>query len=377
MECAIVGVGQTAYVRGAGKSTMGLALEACKNALLDAALVPADIDGVILFWLDEPISTHPLALSLGIPQVDWQLTIAGGGFNGPGIITTASAAIQAGLCRSVLCLHAANRFSARAERFANDNRGSNLTAPFGLSAPPQNFALWAQRHMFEYGTTVEQLGEIAVTCRQHASLNPRALMQEPFTIEEYLDSRMITSPFRLLDCCLETDGAAACIVTSLERARDLPHPPVQILGGVCNASGPAAHDGRTGSEYTSMGSRFLAQKLWAQSGVGPSEMDFAQLYDCFTFTVLSQLEDLGYCAKGEGGPFVEGGRLRLGGELPTNTSGGHLSEGYVRSMNLVNEGVRQLRHEFAGSARQVPNAKLGVVTGAPVPGSAIVIARVD
>jgi acetyl-CoA acetyltransferase len=372
MDCAIVGVGETPFVRGSGKSTLQLGTECALNAIKDAGLSPKDVDGMILFTYMDPLKTYDLQMNLGIPALSWQLDVAGGGNNATGIITTAAAAIQAGLCNTVVCLHAINRFSSRPDR---SNAGPNLTAPFGLLAAPQSFALWAQRHMYEYGTTEEQLGAVAVACRKHASQNPRALMRTPITMEDYLNSRLVTSPFRLLDCCLETDGGAACVVTSLERAKDLPHPPVQILGGVCNASGPATHEGRDSAEYTSMGSRYAAPLLWDRAGVGPRDMDFAQLYDCFTFTVISQIEDLGFCDKGEGGPFVENGRIELGGELPVNTSGGHLSEGYVRSMNLVNEAVRQLRHEYENTPRQVQNAKLGVVTSAPNPGSAIVLGR--
>ena len=371
MDCAIVGVGETNYVRGSGVSTLHLASECALAAMRDAGLAPADVDGIILFWLQEPLEGWRVAASVGIPELSFQLNVAGGGNNGAGVVTLAAAAIEAGLCHTVLCLHAINRFSARPDRGA----GPNFSAPFGLSAAPQSFALWAQRHMHEYGTTPEQLGAIAVACRKHAALNPRALMRTPITLEDYLNSRMVSTPLRLLDCCLETDGGAACIVTSRQRARDLRQPPVQILGGVCNAWGPAAHEGRNGEEYASLGSRYSAPRLWERAGVGPGDMDFAQIYDCFTFSVLVQLEDLGFCTKGEGGAFVENGRIELGGVLPINTSGGHLSEGYVRTMNLMNEAVRQLRHAYAGTPRQVADAELGVVTSAPNPGSAVVLAK--
>lgn len=370
-NCAIVGIGETAYVRGSGVSTVRLAAECSLNAIRDAGLVPADIDGLILYWLFEPLDGIDVATALGIPQLSWQLNVAGGGNNGAGVIATAAAAINAGLCRNVLCLHAINRFSSKPDR----SNGPNLAAPFGMIGAPQMFALWAQRHMHEYGTKPEQLGAIAVACRKHASLNERALMRKPISIDDYLASRMITTPLRLLDCCLETDGGAACIVTSKARAKDLKHRPVEIVGGVCNAWGPAADAGRSADEYTSIGTRYVAPRLWESTGVGPKDMDFAQLYDCFTFSVLTQLEDLGFCGKGEGGSFVEGGRIELGGELPINTSGGHLSEGYVRTMNLLNEAVRQLRHTYEGTPRQVRNAELGLVTSAPNPGSAVVLAR--
>jgi acetyl-CoA acetyltransferase len=371
VDCAIVGVGETKYVRGSGVSTLQLAAECSLGAIRDAGLVPAQVDGIILFWFSEPLDGAKIAATIGIPELSFQLNASGGGNNGAGVVALAAAAIEAGLCKTVLCLHAINRFSARPDR----NAGPNLTAPFGLSAAPQMFALWAQRHMHEYGTTAEQLGAIAIACRKHASMNPRALMQKPIAMDDYLASRMVSSPLRLLDCCLETDGGAACIVTSSERARDLQQHPVQILGGVCNAWGPAGNDGRTGEEFCSLGSRYSAGRLWEHAGVGPRDIDFAQLYDCFTISVLEQIEDLGFCKKGEGGAFVEEGRIELGGTLPINTSGGHLSEGYVRTMNLINEAVRQLRHSYDGTPRQVAGARLGVVTSAPNPGSAVVLAR--
>jgi len=370
-NCAIAGIGETAYVRGAGASTVRLAAECSLRAIHDAGLEPADIDGIILYWLFEPLDAVDVAMSLGIPRLSWMLNVAGGGNNGAGVVTTATAAINAGLATNVLCLHAVNRFSARPDR----SGGPNLLAPFGQIAAPQMFALWAQRHMHEYGTTAEQLGEIAVTFRRHAGMNERALMRKPITLDDYLASPMITTPFRLLDCCLETDGGAACVVTSKARAMDLRHRPVHILGGVCNAWGPAANEGGTADEYTSIGSRYAGPRLWEGTGLRPQDMDFAQLYDCFTYSVIAQLEDLGFCGKGEGGAFVEGGRIGMQGELPLNTSGGHLSEGYVRTMNLLNEAVRQLRRDYAGTPRQVRDAQLGLVTSAPNPGSAVILAR--
>jgi acetyl-CoA acetyltransferase len=358
-------------------SALHLATEAARNAIQDAGLTPRDIDGIILFFYDrgDPLESRDIAANLGIPEVAWQLNVCGGGNNTGGIITTAAAAIQAGLCSNVVCLHAGTRFSRRYEI----PRASSLTEPFGLFRAPQQFALAAQRHMHEYGTKHEHLGAIALACRKHAMMNPRALMREPLTMEGYLASRMISSPLRVLDCCVETDAGAAVVVTSNERAKDLRHHPVELLSGVCNASGPAythhTTQGETNEEYTSLASRYVAKRLWEKAGVGPEDMDFGQIYDCFSYTVLAQLEDLGFCGKGEGGPFVENGTLEIGGKFPINTSGGHLSEGYVRGMTLVNEAVRQLRHEYEGTPRQVENAELGVVTSAPMPESGMVLAR--
>jgi len=233
--------------------------------------------------------------------------------------------------------------------------------PFGLTAPPQWYALMARRHMHLYGTKPEQLGAIALAMRKHAQLNPNAVMNgKPMSIDDYLASPMITDPYRLFDCCLETDGAAAMIVTTLERARDLSGRPVRILAVAAGQPYPA--DEITNRKDILMtGLTIAAPQVFRKAGLTPKDVDFAQIYDCFTFEVLQQLEETGFCQRGEGGPFVEGGRIELGGELPVNTHGGLLSEAHVLSMNHIVEAVRQLRG--TAGARQVLDAEVGVVTG--------------
>jgi len=366
-QVAIAGVGQTPFTRNSGVSALSLAVMSARDAIADAGLTPKDVDGLILFYSNEPISAERIAANLGIPELRWSLNVAGGGNNGGGIVITAAAAIAAGLCNTVVCLHAINRRSTG--RVVRSDGGSWT----GQTAAVQGFALRAQRHMYEYGTRQEHLGQIAISVRKHASMNPLAMMRDPITMEEYHNSRWITSPFHLFDCCVESDGGAACLLTSAERARDLRQAPVHIVAGVANARGPETTDSL---RHSAIASSTSTQLLWDRAGVGPRDMDFAQFYDCFTFTLLAQLEDYGFCARGEGGPFVEGGhRIELGGELPVNTSGGQLSEGYVRTMGLINEAVRQLRHEYAGTPRQVANANFGLVTSAPSPTSALVLRR--
>jgi acetyl-CoA acetyltransferase len=232
--------------------------------------------------------------------------------------------------------------------------------PLGAIAPAQLYAPMARRHMELYGTTSRQLGEIAVTIRSHALLNDNAVMKKPITIEDHQSSRMIADPFRLLDCSLESDGAAAVVVSAADRARDLRRPRV-LLAGLAEGhpDSPSAITQR--ADMTRLGLAKAAPRAFAMAGVSPADVDVAEIYDCFTWIVLCQLEDLGLCAKGEGGAFVEGGALGLGGRLPVNTHGGLLSQAHIAGMNHVVELVRQLRGE-AGAA-QVAGAEVGLVTG--------------
>jgi acetyl-CoA acetyltransferase len=233
--------------------------------------------------------------------------------------------------------------------------------PYGLTAPPQWYALIARRHMHEFGTTPEQLGAIAVAMRKHAQRNPAAVMRDkPLTLDAYLASPMITAPYRLFDCCLETDGAAAVVVTTAERGRDLAQPPVYVMG-VAAAQPYPADEITNRVDLFETGLTIAAPRAFAMAGITPADVDFAEIYDCFTFEVLQQLEETGFCGRGEGGAFVEGGTIELGGALPVNTHGGLLSEAHVLGMSHITEAVRQLRG-VAGE-RQVKNAAIGVVTG--------------
>jgi acetyl-CoA acetyltransferase len=248
--------------------------------------------------------------------------------------------------------------------------------PFGLTTPGQAFALMAQRHMLEYGTTEKELGHIPVTCRARANANPAAQMHgRPMTLDDYLGARMISKPLRLFDFSLESDGACAVIVTTTERSRDLRRPPV-LIRAVAQGSVPGPQPGMTfptltRDTITALPAATVARTLYARAGLGPSDIDVAQFYDCFSITVLMQLEDFGFCEKGEGGPFVASGAIDLGGSVPINTGGGHLSEGYIHGMNHVVEGVRQIRGD---STSQVPGAEVCLVTSTPVPpGSALML----
>jgi acetyl-CoA acetyltransferase len=237
----------------------------------------------------------------------------------------------------------------------------------------------ARRHMIDFGTSPEHLGAIAVACRNRANVNPGAQMHgRPLDIDGYLAGRMIASPLRLNDFCLETDGAAAVVVTSTERARDLPHRPA-LVRAVAQGSTPSPQFGRMyptvmREDVTTLPARGLADTLFRRAGLGPGDIDVAQLYDCFTITVLTQLEDYGFCKKGEGGPFAASGAIELGGSLPINTSGGHLSDGYIHGMSHIVEGVRQMR---GTSTSQVEGAETCLVTSTALPPGSALVLRVD
>jgi acetyl-CoA acetyltransferase len=232
--------------------------------------------------------------------------------------------------------------------------------------------------MIEFGTTEEQLGHIALACRARANANPAAQMADrPLTMDDYLSARIISSPLRLFDYCLETDGACAVVVTGAERAADGPQPPA-LIRAVAQSAGPEPQVGflyptLLRESLTTQTSKSVAETLYRRAGLGPGDVDVAQFYDCFTITVLLQLEDYGFCAKGEGGPFAASGAIDKGGSLPVNTSGGHLSEGYIHGLNHIVEGVRQVR---GTSTSQVPGAEVCLVTsGLPVTTSALILRR--
>jgi acetyl-CoA acetyltransferase len=249
-----------------------------------------------------------------------------------------------------------------------------LHTPWGLIRPVDVIGMWAHRHMHEYGTRREHFGNVAVAARKHAQRNPGAMMYgRPLDMETYLAARVIGWPLHLYDCCLETDGALALVVTSVERARDLCRKPV-LVHAVAQASGPnpvhlANYNNTPAMETTSV---FCARMLWSRSELGPRDMDCAQIYDAFTPLVVMGLEDYGFCKRGEGGPFTDDGRIEIGGELPVLTSGGGLSEAYVHGFNLLLEGVRQIR---GTSVNQVPGCRATLVTGASGVATSAVVLR--
>ena len=355
---AIVGIGQTPVGKLPEMSDYGLQMMAILNALDDAGMKKQDIDGIVTHsHMMGAVRVHHqrVAEQLGI-DTSFGLSISSGGATSPLLLQTAVMAIEAGMCETVLCVHGDKRATRRADEGMET---INQFGPeFGMFGATAEHAFGLTRHMHLYGTTHDQLGAIAVAFRKHALLNPAAQMRTPLTLDEYHRSRWIVWPFHLLDCCLTSDGAGAVIVTSAERARDLRQAPVYIMGmGRANHSRGWAY----GNHMTDLAAKESGAKAFGMAGVTPRDVDTAQLYDSYTYIVLATLEDYGFCKKGEGGAFVENGRLELGGALPTNTSGGMLSEGYVEGMLQITEAVRQLRGQ--ADARQVADAEIAVVSG--------------
>ena len=355
---AIVGVGESDVGRRLGRSGLALHIEATARALADAGLDKSAIDGL----LTRPSHGNPqfnysgvLAGRLGISPTYFN-DIALSGASSASLVMEAVAALEAGLCTTVLCVNGDAQGANR--RGGLTNWIEDFEKPYGMLGAPESYALAAHRHMHEFGTTTDQFGAVAIACRKHASLNPKATFRTPITLEDHRASRMIADPFRALDCCPVTDGAGAIIITSAERARDMAKKPVYILG---LGQGFTHSDLAYTPTMTTASMRSSAQRAYAMAKLGPKDMDVAELYDCFTYVVLLTLEDYGFCGKGEGGAFVEGGRIELGGALPVNTGGGLLSHGHASGTLLITEAAIQMRGE-AGS-RQVADAETVIVSG--------------
>lgn len=384
-RCAIVGIGETDYSRNSGRSDLTLATQAALAAMEDAGVSPLEIDGIVRCDMDT-VHSNDLIEAIGLPNVTYWSDVGQGGVAPAGMVGQAVGAILSGQASTVLVFRELNgrsgrRYGQSASHQVRTGGGGTydeLYQPYGLLTAGQVFALMAQRHMIEFGTTPEQLASIPLVCRARAQTNPRAQMYErPLTLDDYMSARMISSPLRLFDFCLESDGACAVIVTSSERAKDLRQPPVTIRA-VTQATTPSPQPGTmypvlARPNITELPATAAAEVLYARAGMGPGDIDVAQFYDCFSITVLLQIEDWGFCAKGEGGAFVSSGAIDLGGSLPINTGGGHLSEGYMHGLNHVVEGVRQMRGTSTG---QVPGAETCLVTATPLPpGSALILRR--
>jgi acetyl-CoA acetyltransferase len=378
----VVGIGATEFSKESGRSELRLAIEACEAAITDAGLEPSQIDGMVTYTQD----TNPeieIARNLGVGELSFFSRIHHGGGAACGTVQQAVLAVHAGVADYVVCYRAFNERSGRRFGAGVQDRPPVATAeqahfswyaPFGLLTPAQWVAMFATRYMHEYGATSEDFGRVAVADRKHAATNPKAWFYEkPITLEEHQASRWIVEPLHLLDCCQESDGAQALVVTSLERARDLRHPPAVVSSA---AQGAGVEQDMMTSYYREtitglpeMG--LVARQLWNTTGLGPDDIQTAVIYDHFTPLVLPQLEEFGFCPRGEAKDFLRDGNVELGGRLPLNTHGGQLGEAYIHGMNGIAEGVRQVR---GTSVNQVDGVEHVLVTaGTGVPTSALVL----
>ena len=357
-KVVIAGIGHTAFGKHPGRSTVSLNVEAIRKALADASIEKSQVDGLMVKAPTskfEMMYAQKLAEALGM-----QPRIGGvydhGGASNISMISYAAMAIEAGQCEVAVVSLADN--PATGTRAAYEKSyGDDGSALFGWFSTPAGYAMIAQRHMGQYGTTSDQLGAIAVACRKHGAANPHAQLRRPLTLEQYRESRLIVEPLRRDDCCLVSDGAAAVVLMSARKAAELKVAnPVPVLGF---GQGQTSWDVALRPDLTTTAATVSAQTAFAMAGLKPADIDVAQIYDCFTICALMTLEAYGFCAKGEGGRFVEGGRIEIGGDLPINTSGGLLSETGMPGMQLVLEGVRQMRGD---SVNQVKGARTCAVS---------------
>ncbi|MFH8837351.1 lipid-transfer protein [Streptomyces sp. NPDC017868] len=373
-RAAVVGIGATEFSKDSGRSELSLAVEAVRAALDDAGLTPADVDGLVTFTMD----TNPeitVAQAAGIGELSFFSRVHYGGGAACATVQQAALAVAAGIAEVVVCYRAFNersgrRFGSGVQQREPSAEGAALgwQLPFGLLTPASWVAMAAQRYLHAYGLTPEAFGHVAVTDRKYAATNPAAYFHgKPITLADHAASRWIAEPLRLLDCCQETDGGQAIVVTSVERARDLPRPPAVILAAAQGAGRKQEamtsfyRDGLTG--LPEMG--VVARQLWRTSGLAPSDIDVGVIYDHFTPFVLMQLEEFGFCGPGEAADFV------AADALPLNTHGGQLGEAYLHGMNGIAEAVRQIR---GSSVNQVPGAARTLVTaGTGVPTSGLIL----
>ncbi len=360
---AIVGVAESEYGRVPHLTEMQMHAQATWRALEESGLRKEEIDAVFCSSHSSGMPTVMLCEYLQIfPRYTDSTSIGGSSFEAH--LNHAVAAIRAGKCEVALITYASTQLSSRGRMIGTGGRPASIPedtyeSPYGNTLVGA-YAMAARRHMYQYGTTSEQLAEVAVVTRRHAALNPLAMYREPITVQDVLNSRLIADPLHLLDCCVVSDGGGAILVTTEERARDLKQRPIFVLGS--SESHTHAHISQM-PDLTITAAATTAPRAFAEADVTPDDVDMAMIYDSFTITVLILLEDLGFCKKGEGGAFVQDGRIALGGQLPINTDGGGLSSNHpgMRGIFLIIEAVRQLRGQCG--ARQVEGAQIALAHG--------------
>ena len=370
-KCAIAGLGQTRMGKNYDHpNAMGFAIEAISLALDDAGLKREDLDGLLvnpgITWGDNTMASFSVQQAMGLRDLRLSATMGLGGATAAAMIMHAAQSIALGMANVVACVFSDAPLKPPAPRDAKGGSGGGsaaaygfargLNAAYGQFGVNAHYAFVARRHMDLYGTTQDQLGAVAVEQRKWANQNPEAQFHDsPMSLDDYHHSRWVVEPFHLYDCCLVSNGGCAVIVTSAERARSLKKPPVYLLGM------GQGHPGGDPIDTLLSGAPIAKQTAFKMAGVELSDIQFAQLYDCYTFTVLVTLEDYGFCKKGEGGPFVADGKTGPGGAIPVNTGGGQLSSFYMWGMTPISEAVIQIRGE--GGKRQVPKHELGLVSG--------------
>ena len=378
-DAAIAGVGYTPFSRASGRSVLSLAREACLGAIDDAGLNVEEVDGIVSFsLLHDSVPCLAVATALALPELRLAIDLDLGGQAPCHMVGLAAAAVQTGRAANVLVYRALNgRSGSRvgAMQFAGD--GGPFRYPIGYDAYLMYVAMWARRFLAETGQDASDLAAVVMAQRAYATANPRAARARTLTLDEYLAAPFVVEPFRAADCTIEVDGACAVLVTSEEHARDLRHPPAVVASSAYRAvprAGLDIGDHLLCDDYTHNYTSFLREELFGRAGMGPGDVQVAEIYDCFSSTVLMGLEGLGLCERGESGAFVKSGATALDGRLPTNTHGGLLAEGYLHGMNTVAEAVLQVQGR--GGPRQAPNHDVAVVTsGALMDGSALVLTR--
>ncbi|MEU4511536.1 lipid-transfer protein [Nonomuraea wenchangensis] len=378
-RAAVAGIGATEFSKESGRSELRLAAEAVLAALDDAGLSPADVDGMVTFSQDAN-QEIAVAREVGVGDLTYFSRVEYGGGAACATVAHAAMAVATGMARTVVCYRAFNERSGRRFGQPDARLGGQPTSqglemswhvPFGLMTPAAWVAMFARRYLHTFGATSEDFGRVAVAMRRHAATNPAAWFHgRPITLEEHQSSRWIVEPLRLLDCCQESDGAVALVVTSAERARDLRRSPAVIAAA---AQGSAAGQLMMTSYYRDDMSGLpemgvVGRRLWEMSGLSPSDIRIAILYDHFTPFVLAQLEELGFCGRGEAPAFIADGGIELDGRLPVNPHGGQLGEAYIHGMNGIAEAVRQIRGTAANQLGGVGNVLVTAGTGVPTSG---------
>jgi acetyl-CoA acetyltransferase len=385
-QAAIVGIGATEFSKESGRSELSLACEAVTAAIEDAGLEPSDIDGMVTFTMENNPEIE-VARNVGIGPLRHFSRVHYGGGAACGTVALAAMAVATGAADVVVCYRAFNersgrRFGSGVQDLPNaatsERAAYSWTSPYGLLTPASWVAMVARRYMHDYGATSEDFGRVAVVDRMHAATNPAAwFYEQPITLEDHQASRWIVEPLHLLDCCQESDGGQALVVTTAERARDLRQPPAIVTAA---AQGAGADQWNMTSFYRDdiaqlpeMG--IVADELWTSSGLGPADVQTAVLYDHFTPYVLMQLEEFGFCQRGEAADFITDGRIEVGGELPLNTHGGQLGEAYIHGMNGIAEAVRQVRGTSVNQVDAVEHVLVTAGTGVPTSGLILGIDR--